>query len=274
MPELPEVEIMTRNISNWFRDSQFEIEILDTRWLKRGNIENIQGSVVRDVRRRAKYTLICFDEYCLILHFRMTGKMVPYQKERKYRALFRAHHNTENTENTETKEQGVYGFADTRCLGEGYIISLSEEVLFFSKIGPEPWPQKLSGQQLQNCFHSKGNMAIKNALLQQDLIAGVGNILACESLYHAHISPFCPIEKCSIDEWEQWSVALVAVIHLIIEKESSDEIAYISEGGENIFEVYGREGQNCRKCQTTIVREKQAGRSTFYCPTCQKNKIQ
>ena len=267
MPELPEVEIMTRNISKWFQDSHLEIEILDERWLKRGKIQNIQGSIVKNIRRRGKYTLIYFDEYCLIIHFRMTGKIVPYQKDRKYRALFLAIHNTE------TKKQRTYGLVDTRCLGEGYIISLVEELLFFSKIGLEPWPQKLSGQQLQDCFHAKGKMPIKNALLRQDLIAGVGNILACESLYQAHISPFYPIEKCSIDDWERWSTALVAVINFIIEKESSDEIDYISEGGENIFEVYGREGQNCRKCQTTIVREKQAGRSTFYCPTCQKNKI-
>jgi formamidopyrimidine-DNA glycosylase len=261
MPELPEVEIMTRNIRKWFEKSTIRIDILDERWLRQGGIDTIQCQMVQGVTRRAKYTLIHFEKEILILHFRMTGKVVPNEPGRKKRVLFYC---------ANQDEMNVYAFVDPRCLGEGKVISKNDLSRFFSHLGPEPWPKKLSGSFLQNCFSSKGKSPIKNAMLQQEIVSGVGNILACESLYKAQISPCKKVSDVSVDEWSLWSDKIIETIDLIIEKESFDEIVYVNEGGDNIFDVYARENEICSKCLDTIKRIKQAGRSTFFCPTCQK----
>jgi formamidopyrimidine-DNA glycosylase len=155
-------------------------------------------------------------------------------------------------------------------LGEGRIILGNEIPDFFKDIGPEPWPDKLAGGLLQKRFHVKKNSPIKNAALSQNIIAGIGNILVCESLFKSKISPLKKVSELTDKEWDLWSEKIVETINLIIDKESSDEIVYVSEGGENIFEVYSREGEGCFICCDKIRRIKQSGRSTFYCPTCQK----
>lgn len=266
MPELPEVEIMTRNIQKWFDKRTIVIDIVDERWLKQGEIQTIQNKIVERVSRRAKYTLVHFHDDVLILHFRMTGKIIPHtdpmkKKQRKERVFF--HCNDE-------EQRDSYVFVDSRCLGEGRILSKSEISDFFINIGPEPWPEKLSGSFLQKRFSVKKHSPIKNAALDQNIIAGIGNILACESLYKSRISPLKKVSALTEHEWSLWSEKIVATINLIIDKESSDEIVYVNEGGENIFEVYAREGEDCSICSDTIQRIKQSGRSTFYCPTCQK----
>ena len=80
MPELPEVEIMTRNIKKWFDKRTIVIDIVDERWLKQGDIQTIQNKIVESVTRRAKYTLVHFHDDVLLLHFRMTGKIIPHSR--------------------------------------------------------------------------------------------------------------------------------------------------------------------------------------------------
>jgi len=240
MPELPEVEIMSRNLRKWLGASPVSVVSLEA------GLPSVHMGPV-EVERRGKYCLIHGSPGTLVLHFRMTGKVVLGRHERA-RAVFEG-------------ERAV-SFVDTRRLGT---LELVEDVVL--PLGPEPWPEKHDGAWWKERFRRKRG-PLKPAWLDQKCVAGLGNIAASELCWRIGVDPRRPVPEITDAEWAHLAEQAWAFLDQVIEAEDSDEIQYLNAdpGAKNPFSVYGREGERCPTSGLTIVRLVQSGRSTFWVP--------
>jgi formamidopyrimidine-DNA glycosylase len=261
MPELCEVQIMTENLERWTKGKRLErFEILDAKF---NAVETpFVGQMVGRCFRRAKYTIQEVGESSVILHFRMTGKVVLEDTPRKY-VRVRWH----------LSDGRTVAFVDPRRFGECHTMpSKKVDDYFNSKgLGPEPWPDKRSGDWWRQQF-GRVNNPIKVALLRQECVAGLGNILASEICYRAKVHPEKKVQQLTQANWNEISSAAHKTIEAILLEERQEEINYVNAGNQlpNSFWVYSREGEKCRVCRDPILRIKQNSRSTFYCESCQK----
>lgn len=254
MPELPEVEIMTRNLRTWLGEGPLRLEVVDPRLIKGAPPETAEA--VRRVWRRAKYCVVERERDAWVLHFRMTGKVVLPREGGKLRAVL------------STSAQQVY-FLDARCLGDLHVMPREalEGFLASKDLGPEPFPEAQSAAWWRARFQGLRG-AIKPALMRQDRVAGLGNIAASEICFRAGVDPQTPVPQ--VRSWGKIAHAAWAFLHEVIAQESGPEIHYVNEAGAtNPFQVYGRAGQACPRCGKVLLRFLQSGRSTFACPGCQ-----
>ena len=281
MPELPEVEIMTRNLAAWSEGRQVvSVAVTDPRldmgglvaWARRCGAARQR---VIKVSRRAKFTVMEVGDRAVtdvvLIHYRMTGRVVresPGVRKGQRLVLTLApapglpHH-------------VIYD--DPRRLGTVEILTPQafEDWRRPSKrMGPEPWPVE-RGVDFWKARLSSARGAIKPALMDQGRVAGLGNIAASEILWRAQIHPWSVPQTLSDSDWKRLSEAVPAFIEDTIEREGGDEIAYVnSRGGSqrgvpSPFHVYRCEGGSCPRCSEPICAARQAGRSTFWCRSCQ-----
>jgi formamidopyrimidine-DNA glycosylase len=241
VPELPEVEILCRNLRRWLVGHRVRLEDLDF------GLGSRSMDVV-GVRRRAKYALVEGATETWVLHLRMTGKVVPTRAEGRTRARFHA-------------PSASYDFKDTRRLGTLDAVASFDD----SHLGPEPWPMQRDADWWRERM-SPTRSAIKTALMRQDLVAGLGNIAANEILFRAGIAPTARVPD--VGRWAELAVEAHAYLTGVVDSEEGDEIHYVNEGGPNPFQVYGR--TRCPRCSGPIERSVQQGRSTFACCQCQQ----
>ncbi len=271
MPELPEVEIMCRNLCRWAAGAVVQAaELVDERLLcgaEPAALSGLVGARVGPAARRGKYALLPLDtgsgRRWLVLHFRMTGKVVRDDGHRR-RVRLRLSVARDGAAPT------VLVFDDARCLGQCWLVDDDELDAFFGErgLGPEPWPAPRDGAWwAARLAGARG--AIKPVLLQQHRVAGLGNIAASEVLFGARIDPRCPVPALPPGAFARLAAAVPAFIDHVLATESGDEIHFVSHGGPNPFAVYGRAGAPCPACGGTIARAVQAGRATFWCPACQ-----
>ena len=258
MPELPEVEMMTRHLRRWTEDQHITLRLLDSTILKSQSSGDITG-VAEKAYRRGKYTLLPIGDSVVVFHYRMTGKLVCGLERAHSRVqLIRAH------------SESIW-FVDTRRLGELWLIPKAQLDAFWctKKLGPEIYPKTPDGTWWKDRFVGL-KAPIKNALLRQDRVAGIGNICASEICFRARIHPKTSVVELSDSAWSELAKATQSYLDAIIEEEEGAELQYVSEGGRlpNAFWVYGREGQSCRRCEQPICRIVQAGRATYYCEFC------
>jgi formamidopyrimidine-DNA glycosylase len=243
MPELPEVEILVKLLNSRLKGAR--IVALDVPDTKITLAHNIVGRRIRDVRRRGKNIIFNLSRGLhLLVHLRMTG-WFEFDKPKRYRAAIRT-------------GKGTAYFEDGRRLGVMQVLTTLELGRALAALGPDSLADPGSLTRL-----AKTSRPIKVALLDQQLVAGVGNIYASESLWRAQINPRRRANRLAPAE--------VRAIHRGIAKSMRQAINY----GPRIFElqrfsVYGREGELCRRCGTRIRRVIQAQRSTFFCPACQR----
>ena len=240
MPELPEVEIVVRQLRARLRSRTIRrVEICDPK-IKLPH--PLAGARILRIHRRAKF--IIFDltgPQHLVIHLRMTG-WFEYAIPPRYRLAIHA-------------GQAVAYFTDSRRFGTVELLSTPQLTEKLAKLGPEPF--QFESHQFQN-----STRPIKVALLDQSLIAGVGNIYACEALWRARVNPRRPAHRLLPTECRRLQRSLVAAMR--------KGLSY----GPRIFAVqefyaYDRTGKPCRRCRTPIRRIVLAQRSTFYCPHCQ-----
>ena len=267
VPELPEVEIMVRNLARWVQDAVVvDVDLHDPALLGAGaGVDALVGARVIAVARRAKLALIGTSTGVLSLHFRMTGKVV--------RSISSAHAAPRLTLSFDNGER--VSFVDRRRLGQAQWVPGAEidEVADALGAGPEPYPDVRTGDWWRERLAGLRG-PIKPALMRPERVAGIGNILASEICHRAAIDPTRPVPAVEDEEWARLAQVVVPLIDATIQQESGDEIAYLNDGGrieDTVFEVYGREGSPCHTCGEPIERFKQSGRSTFWCPGCVSN---
>jgi formamidopyrimidine-DNA glycosylase len=167
-------------------------------------------------------------------------------------------------------------FNDQRKFGWVRLLPTAEvpQIDFFQKVGPEPLSADFTWKMLRERLNRRPNTNIKAALLDQTVIAGVGNIYADESLWGAKIHPSTLVKNLPDTKIKKLYEALVAVLKLAIEKGGSTDRNYVNAEGKRgsyltFANVFRREGQPCPRCGTTIIKTKVAGRGTHICPKCQ-----
>lgn len=289
MPELPEVETVRLGLSAFLPGR--EVANVTHNWDKSfpNSREDVQafliGAKVVQVARRAKVLLIELDtNYTLVIHLKMTGQLVFRADNGEH---FGAGHPNESLigELPDRSTRVVITFTngsrlffnDQRKFGWIRLIPTAEvpEVDFFKKVGPEPLSTDFTWQVLRNRLRRRSNTNIKAALLDQTVVAGIGNIYADESLWGAKIHPQTLVKNISDAKFKALYTALVDVLKLAIEKGGSTDRNYVNAEGKRgsyltFANVFRREGQACPRCGTTIVKTRVAGRGTHLCPHCQK----
>ncbi len=244
--------------------------------------EFLIGARIIEVKRRAKVLLIELDtKYSLVIHLKMTGQMV-YRGEQN----FGAGHPTDSligelpdksTRVTFELDNGAkLFFNDQRKFGWVRLLPTAEvpNIDFFKKVGPEPLSADFGHKEFRQRLLRRPNSTIKAVLLDQTVIAGVGNIYADESLWSAKIHPSTLVKNISAQKMTRLYDALKAVLELSIEKGGSSDKNYVDVAGRkgsylSFANVFRREGKPCPRCGTTIKKTRVAGRGTHICLTCQ-----
>jgi formamidopyrimidine-DNA glycosylase len=271
MPELPEVETIVRGLQKTVVGKKIKsIKMIfpgivkqDAKKFKK----NVDKSEIRRVRRQGKYILIDLSNGNTILaHLGMTGNFLLVKSSSP-----RNKHNHLIIRFYETRKELRYN--DQRKFGKikSFPTSKEESVSELKKLGPEPL--NISAPDFINLFQKRKGR-IKSALLNQQIIAGLGNIYADESLFEAKIHPAQKIDKLSLQELKRLHQAIQIVLRKAIKAGGSSIENYYNVNGEiGSFQlqhkVYGREGLPCKRCGTKIKRIKISQRSSYFCPKCQ-----
>lgn len=287
MPELPEVETVRIGLqrllpgkviaevkSNW--DKSFPNAETDVKRF-------VIGAKVLLVNRRAKVLLIeLSSKYSLVVHLKMTGQLVFRGKEQ-----FGAGHPNDSligelpdksTRVTLTFRDGSkLFFNDQRKFGWMRLLPTAEvpNIDFFQKVGPEPLSADFTPEIFHERLQRRAKSTIKAAILDQTVLAGIGNIYADEGLWGAKIHPATRVKDLSKAQTKQLYEELIAVLKLSIEKGGSTDRNYVSAEGKkgsyiSFARVFRREGLPCPRCGTTIEKIRVAGRGTHICPKEQK----
>ncbi len=270
MPELPEVETVCRGLTPYLQGQRLQsvtAHRLDLRFpLPDFFSERLQGRRITKFTRRAKYILAYLDDgWVWLTHLGMSGKFVINpQQHSKHDHIVLVTLKATLTFNDPRR----FGYMD---LCEGTRLAHHPHL---EKLGVEPLDADFSPAYLMAKLKGKA-APIKAALLDQHIIAGIGNIYACESLYHAGIHPARDAGSLSSHEAEELVDAIKTVLTEAIAAGGSSLRDYSNPSGElgcfqHQFAVYQREGEPCHHDATPIQRIIQSGRSTFFCATCQR----
>ena len=267
MPELPEVEFARKTLEKWFRGrklvrTEAESGVRTFRDSDLGIFKALKGSLT-GIDRRGKYLMLRFsDKLGFVGHLGMTGKFLkrdPKDEVRWSRARF-------------FLDSGdVIHFQDMRMFGHIDAVPASEleKRPGVAKLGFDPLRDGLTVAQLKDAL-GKSTQDLKVALMDQERIAGLGNIHAAEALFRAKLHPSRTPASLSEPEWKALTKGIQGTIDFALEEEGDgDEIEYVEEGGENPFLIYGRAGTPCRRCKTIVKSFTQGGRTTHFCPHCQ-----
>ncbi len=287
MPELPEVETVKIGLQRLLPKRTVAAVEIDTPKSFPNAPQDVQqfliGSSVVEVKRRAKVLLIALSsKYSLVIHLKMTGQLVFRSGTERFGA---GHPNDSligelpdrSTRVTLTFEDGSkLFFNDQRKFGWVRLMPTVEvmNLDFFKKVGPEPLSADFTWEVLRDRALRRKNSNIKAVLLDQTVLAGVGNIYADESLWGAKIHPSMLVRDLQPAQFHVLYDELVAVLRLSIEKGGSTDKNYVDAEGKrgsylDFAKVFRREGQPCPRCGTTIIKSRVAGRGTHICPFCQ-----
>jgi formamidopyrimidine-DNA glycosylase len=267
MPELPEVEIASRQLRSWLLGRRIVAARAERSRVIRGQtparFAALAGHRLVDIERFGKWMLLSFDGgEGLISHLGMTGKWVRRRADDPRPSHVRASLTLDDGHAVDYRDMRLFG-----RLVRGKTEQLrSSEAL--RALGPDP----LGGIDVDR-LHSallRTKRSMKEALMDQRTLAGLGNIQVSESLHRAGIDPQRPAYTMTREDAERLADAIRDALRATLADEDSPEpITYVEEGGENVFLVYDRAGQPCSTCGTPIERIVQGGRSTYFCPSCQ-----
>lgn len=273
MPELPEVETVRMALAPILTDRKIAFVRLmrtDLRWPLPENLaKRLTGRHCHHPWRRGKYILIPLDKgESLLIHLGMSGSIRLYDR----RPEFAKHDHF----SVEMDNGAWFVFSDPRRFGHLDLMNTGEENnhKLLSKMGVEPLSNQFSPAYLTEIFTGRKS-PIKTALLDQKLIAGLGNIYVSEALFEAGISPRRQANSIVGMRAERLAVSIIDVLTRAIAAGGTSLRDHIQPGGEigyftQKLKVYGRGGQPCVVCKAPIQELRQAGRSSFYCSYCQR----
>lgn len=274
MPELPEVETIKRQLTKHLPGLTLEKVLVHEpklrTFLDPAELTQVIGQRLAAVERRAKVLLWRFENnHYLAFHLKMTGQVVISNRQ---------FHNTPGPSNRATlifSDQTEIYFRDWRKFGWIKVLKaeqLSQE-LFRQALGPEPFSSEFTVEYFQSILN-RSNKPIKVLLLEQSLIAGIGNIYANEALFLAGIDPRRRSRDLKPNETAKLYQTIKEVLEKGINLGGASDNSYLNAYGrqgqyQNHFLVYRRQNRPCVNCQHSIVRVTLGGRGTFYCPHCQ-----
>ncbi|MFZ1257997.1 MAG: bifunctional DNA-formamidopyrimidine glycosylase/DNA-(apurinic or apyrimidinic site) lyase [Candidatus Saccharimonas sp.] len=293
MPELPEVETITRGLRQLIigrtiknvvcRDSPKSFPNAPT-----DVAQQVVGAAVVAVRRRAKVLLIDLStNYTLVIHLKMTGQLVYIKQKLKPEARFGGGHPTDSLIGTlpdkstrvviAFQDESHLYFNDQRKFGwiKLYPTAQVSQLEFMQKLGPEPLTPQLTATDFITRIRRRNNSSVKAAILDQTVLAGVGNIYADESLWAARIHPAQKVCSVSDETLALLLHEIKSVMQLSITKGGSTDKNYVNAEGKkgsyiDFARVFRKEGHPCVRHPDVLVQKTRvAGRGTHICPVCQ-----
>lgn len=288
MPELPEVETVRRGLSSLLVGHVIKAVAFDTEKSFPNAADDVQqfltGAAVADIRRRAKVLLVDLStQYTLVIHLKMTGQLV-------YRGthVFGAGHPNDSlvgalpdrsTRVTFELDKGAkLFFNDQRKFGWVKLYPTIEvpNIDFMKRVGPEPLEDSFTDKVFIERLQRRKNTTIKAAILDQTVLAGIGNIYADEGLWGAKIHPAARVKDVPEKNLKKLFTELRYVLELSIEKGGSTDRNYVNAEGKkgsyiSFARVFRKEGTPCQRHPDTLIEKiRVAGRGTHICPRCQK----
>lgn len=270
MPELPEVETTVRGLSRYLDGAKIKRVAVHREGLRRPFppqlAQVLTGATVTGLGRRAKYGLVHTDrDVTMVFHLGMSGRWrIDPAEAHKHDHLV-----------VETADGHTLALCDPRRFGSVDLVDTGALDTWpaFAALGPEPLGDGLTSEHLHQAFAGR-IAAVKLMLLDQRIVAGLGNIYVCEALFRARIDPRKAAGKVSRPALRKLVPAIKAVLAEAIEAGGSSLRDYAQPDGQlgyfsKRFDVYDREGEPCA-CGGTVERIVQGGRSTWFCPKCQK----
>ncbi len=286
MPELPEVEIIKRGLAKKIVGKTIEKFDFNPPKIFKGTQKDLINKRIISVSRRAKIIIITLnDQTKVTIHLKMTGQLIFDSREglgkNPQKRIAGGHPSKDliaELPNKHTraifhfKGGGVLYFNDQRKFG--YIKIYKNDIPELKKIGIEGLSDDLNAKYLQQKGKSR-SIAVKKFLMDQSVIAGIGNIYSDEALFCARISPQRKTNDVSNGEFKKIVSCIKEVLNKGIRYGGSSSRNYVNSSGgkgkmQNYFTVYGREDEDCPICRGKIKRIKIGGRSAHYCPKCQK----
>lgn len=273
MPELPEIEtikrilkpqLLGRTIVNLTMN---RLDII-AHPLPEKFKSDVTGLCIENMGRRGKFLSISFNGgKTLLLHLRMTGQLLVtpkgFPEEKHTHIIFNLDDGNE------------LRFIDTRRFGRIWLLENGESDTYsgIQKLGLEPFDTSFDSAYLRGKLGKRGK-SIKECLLDQSIVAGIGNIYGDEIMFAARLNPSRSAKLLTPSEWEALATAIPAVLKKSINNNCMKPEEYLHGRGkeyqnESFFKVYGCEGQQCQCCSTVLERTVLAGRSSYYCPNCQ-----
>jgi formamidopyrimidine-DNA glycosylase len=275
MPELPEVEFAARCLRRWSRGRRIVAAELDPRGRRifrpaapAAFARAVAGARVKGIARVGKHLLLTLEKgrkpLGVLSHLGMTGKWLRTGRGEPPPGHSRAR--------LRLDDGRVLHYQDPRLFGRLRLVpgARFDAVPELAALGPDPLVEGIDVERLAALL-ARTRLPVKVKLLDQRLLPGVGNIHAAEACFRAGIDPHRPSRTLTRPEVKRLAAGVLASFHLTLDAEDGPEITYVEEGGDNPFLVYAREGERCPRCRKGVLRRVvQAGRSTFYCPRCQK----
>jgi len=274
MPELPEVEVIRRGLAPLLVGRRFLAVKLGPKRLRQQSSPRelrrwLQGRRLDNLRRRGKYLRFNLEGgVTLLIHLGMTGRLLvgpPAAPPLPHvHLVFQL-------------EGGLdLFFQDTRRFGQVLVYPPGVEPAPLAQVGAEPFSRKVTPAWLLEQARGRSR-PVKNFLLDARVLAGIGNIYACEILMAAGLHPATPVGRLTREDWDRVLTETRRILKHAIKKGGTTVANYLNSKGETgLFQlkllVYGRAGQPCHRCGAPILRLVQAGRSTFFCPVCQPDK--
>lgn len=265
MPELPEVETIRQGLEREFLNLRLEkAEVCDRQLLQNctvSELEELRGRRLRRVARRGKFLILQLGDHALVVHPRMSGRLLPWEREHTRLIL-----HFSGGEKLVLDDQRR--FATLHCAK----VDELEELEPLRRLGIEPFTPSYRFEQFWEILQTK--QEIKRLLLDQEKVAGLGNIYANEVLFRAGIRPQRRADLLSQEEARRLFSEIPRLLEEAIAAQGTTFSTYRTASGDSgefqrLLQIYGREVQPCRRCGTPIEKIAQGGRSSYFCPKCQ-----
>ncbi len=276
MPELPEVEAVARALRPLVEGRVIRrcrvIHPIAVRPSSGRGARQAAATMERTVRRqkilaverRGKYLILRLVRGALVMHFRLDGQLVWFDSRKI----------TGHIDVALETPRGTLGFVDRRHFGRVQWVESPEKLPGIERMGVEPLSEEFTAARFVEMLKASSR-SLKLFLLDQDKIAGIGNIYSSEAMWRARVNPKRAANRLNAAEARRLHKAIVDVLHRALECCSNPAPDFRDpnwwfQGLESILRVYGREGKKCRACREPVKRIEQGGRSTFFCARCQR----
>lgn len=286
MPELPEVETIKRELVKCLTGKIIsEVEVRWDKTVSPTSVNNfkeiVEGRKIIGLERRAKMLFIHLDKnISLAIHLKMTGQLIFLPKTGK---VISGGHPTNDVQTPgrhtrlifNLRNDGTLYFNDLRKFGWVRILDDKLKKYIETEVGVEPLSAQYTMVYFKNILERYPNRTVKHILLDQKLIAGIGNIYTDESAHMSHVLPMRKVKTLTEKEITDLHKNIREVLKLSIEKKGTSSKNYVRSNGERggfvpYLLVYGRKDETCKTCGGKIIKIKHAGRGTHYCPDCQR----
>ncbi|GAD80537.1 bifunctional DNA-formamidopyrimidine glycosylase/DNA-(apurinic or apyrimidinic site) lyase [Vibrio ezurae] len=271
MPELPEVEVSRMGISPHITGQTIKKIVVrqpKLRWPVPEQLQQLSGVVIEAVTRRAKYLLLHTANGCIVVHLGMSGSL-RIQDE----GVQASKHDHVDLILQNGK---LLRYNDPRRFGSWLWIEAGESLSILDNLGPEPLSDDFSSKHII-ALAAKRRIAVKQFIMDNKVVVGVGNIYANESLFNAKIHPLRPANSLTHKEWDELVKEIKQVLSNAIKQGGTTLNDFAQPDGKPGYfaqelQVYGRSGQECLVCATKISQKMVGQRNTFWCETCQQKE--